>query len=52
VGGVFIHAVDLGKASLAGTYNSILPDLWWVLGYGIGLVMIAVLLFKRKMQLN
>ena len=48
----FVHAVDIGKAALAGTYAFIFPDLWWVLGYGIGLVFIAVLVFKRKMQLN
>ena len=48
----FVHAVDIGKAALVGTYTAFFPDLWWILGYGIGFVTIAVLVFKRKMQLN
>ena len=46
----FVHAVELERAVLAGDLNRIFPHLWWVLGYGIGLLTVAVLLFLRQMK--
>ncbi|WP_050613914.1 ABC transporter permease [Bacillus testis] len=46
----FVHAVDMGKAALAGEYGGIFPHIWWVLGYSIVLSVLAIIVFKKKMQ--
>ncbi|HRX92390.1 MAG TPA: ABC transporter permease [Candidatus Izemoplasmatales bacterium] len=46
----FVHAVDAGRAALAGDYGSIFPDLWWVIGYAVVTMFFAIVAFKRKMQ--
>ena len=46
----FVHAVDMERAILAGDYAGIFPHIWWVLGYGIGLLLLAVALFLRQMK--
>lgn len=46
----FIHAVELERAMVRGDINAALPHLWWVLGYGIVLMVIAVLVFLRQMK--
>lgn len=46
----FAHAVDMGKAALAGNWAGIFPHIWWVLGYAVVIMMIAVLVFQRKMK--
>ena len=46
----FVHAVDMGRALLAGDFAGIFPHLWWVLGYGLVLLAAAVLLFLRQMK--
>ena len=46
----FVHAVDMGRAILAGNFNGIFPHLWWVLGYAAALMGVAVLLFLRQMK--
>ncbi len=46
----FVHAVEAGRAALAGDYASIFPDLWWVIGYAAAIMTIAILVFTRKMQ--
>lgn len=46
----FFHAVEMSKAALMGEFNHILPHLWWVLGYVIILVILAIVLFRRKTQ--
>lgn len=48
----FAHAVDMGRAAISGEYSAIFPHLWWVLGYAIFFVIIAVIVFKRKMIRN
>ncbi|MEK4627065.1 ABC transporter permease [Solibacillus sp. FSL R7-0682] len=48
----FVHAVDMGKAALNGEYGNIFPHLWWVLGYGIIISIIAIAMFKKKMQVE
>jgi ABC-2 type transport system permease protein len=46
----FVHAVDAGKAAISGDYASILPHLWWVIGYAVVMVIIAVVVFTNKMK--
>ncbi len=46
----FVHAVELEQAALAGDFASIFPHLWWVLGYGFGILILAVLAFLRQMK--
>ena len=46
----FVHAVDAGRASIAGNYNAILPHLWWVIGYAVVIMGIAIIVFTRKMS--
>ena len=46
----FAHAVDAAKAAVAGNYSDILPHLWWVIGYAAVIMIIAVLVFKSKMN--
>lgn len=46
----FVHAVDMERAVLSGDFADIFPHLWWVLGYSISLLAIAILLFLRQMK--
>lgn len=46
----FVHAVEMHRAILAGAYAGIFPHLWWVLGYAVGLLAVAILLFLRQMK--
>jgi len=46
----FAHAVDATKAAITGNYASILPHLWWVIGYAAVIMVIAVVVFKTKMN--
>lgn len=46
----FVHAVDMERAALSGDMPGILSHLWWVLGYGTVLLVVAVLLFLRQMK--
>ncbi len=46
----FVHAVELERAVLAGNFADIFPHLWWVLGYAIAAILLAVLLFLRQMK--
>ena len=46
----FVHAVDAAKAAISGDYASILPHLWWVLGYAVTIMIIAIVIFKKKMN--
>lgn len=44
----FSHAVNAGRYALTGQYGQILPELWWVLGYGAVLLILASWAFTRK----
>lgn len=44
----FYHAVELGRAALAGNFAGILPHLWWVLGYTVLTSLLAILLFVKQ----
>lgn len=46
----FSHAVNAGRAAIAGNYQQILPHLWWVIGYAGITVAIAIIVFTRKMN--
>lgn len=46
----FVHAVEMGKAVLTGDFYGIFPHLWWVIGYALVCLAIAVLLFLRQMK--
>lgn len=46
----FVHAVEVERAMIAGDLAGAFPHLWWVLGYGIGVLVVAVFLFLRQMK--
>lgn len=46
----FVHAVEMGKAALAGDYAEVWPHFLVVAGYGIVLLAIAIMVFQRKMK--
>lgn len=46
----FVHAVELERAALGGSFGEILPHLFWVLGYGLAAAAAATLLFLRQMK--
>lgn len=46
----FVHAVELERAVLNGSYGNIVPHLLWVLGYTAATTIIAVALFLRQMK--
>lgn len=46
----FVHAVDMGKAVMQGTYADILTHFWWVAGYSIVVAILAVYVFQKNMK--
>lgn len=48
----FAHSVDACRAALSGNYSDIMPHLWWVIGYAIAMLIIAIVIFNRKMKTN
>ena len=46
----FVHAVEMERSLLAGVLLAALPHLWWVLGYALVLLVLAVVLFLRQMK--
>ena len=46
----FVHAVEMERALLSGSFAHIFPHLWWVLGYAAVAMIAAVLLFLRQMK--
>lgn len=46
----FVHAVDMGKAVINGDYASIFPHIWWVVGYGMAICLLAVYVFRKNMK--
>ena len=48
----FWHAVELARAAYAGTLSGALSHLWWVLGWAVGLTVLAVWAFLRQMRKN
>lgn len=46
----FVHAVELERALLAGQVSQIFPHIWWVLAYGLAILVVAILLFLNQMK--
>ncbi len=46
----FVHAVNMERAVLAGDFSAIFPHIWWVLGYAVITLLVAVWLFLRQMK--
>lgn len=46
----FVYAVNAGRAAISGEYNQILSHLWWVIGYAVIIMFIAIIVFTRKMS--
>lgn len=46
----FVHAVELERALLSGNYSDMFPHIWWVLGYVVGAILLAILFFFRQMK--
>jgi ABC-2 type transport system permease protein len=46
----FVHAVDMERAILSSDFAGIFPHIWWVLGYSIVLLVMAITVFLRQMK--
>ncbi len=46
----FLHAVEMSRAVCAGDYAGIFPHLYWVLGYVVLVVGLAIFFFLRQMK--
>ena len=46
----FVHAVEMERAVLRGSYADIFPHIYWVIGYAAVLTIAAVLAFLRQMK--
>lgn len=46
----FVHAVEVTRLALQGAYSEMLVPLLWVVGYTVGLYMIAIGAFRKKMR--
>lgn len=46
----FCHAVNAGRYALQGEYGKILPEFAWVSGYAVAVMLLAILVFMRKMR--
>ena len=46
----FVHAVEMERAVLIGDFSGVFPHLWWVMGYAIAALFVAVYLFLRQMK--
>jgi ABC-2 type transport system permease protein len=45
----FAHAVDATRSAMIGSYESVLPHMWWVIGYTVAVAIIAVIVFRSRM---
>jgi ABC-2 type transport system permease protein len=48
----FAHAVNAARYAVSGEYSSIMPELMWVIGYAVVLLVIAIVIFTVKMKRN
>lgn len=46
----FARAVEAGRAAMSGDFASIMPHLWWVIGYAAVIMLLAVLAFRGRMR--
>lgn len=47
----FIHAVKAVRDAYNGELSAIMPELWWVIGYATVLMLLAAVIFKKKMKI-
>lgn len=48
----FAHAVKAARYIISGDYNSIMSELWWVIGYAVVLLAVSIIIFNIKMKRN
>lgn len=48
----FAHAVNAARYVLNGEFESVMPDLLWVIGYAVVLLAVAIVIFTVKMKRN
>lgn len=46
----FFHAVEMARAAMRDQYADMFPHVWWVLGYGIVISILAIYVFHKKMK--
>ena len=46
----FVHAVEMERAIVSGNFENAWGHLFWVLGYAVSLITIAIFLFLRQMK--
>ena len=46
----FYHAVQLEQVVFAGDFAKITDHIWWILGYGVAAIFLAVAAFLRQMK--
>jgi ABC-2 type transport system permease protein len=46
----FVHAVEMERAVVSGNFQDAFLHLWWVLGYAVVAIIIAIILFLRQMK--
>ena len=46
----FVHAVEMERAVIAGDFSKAFTHIWWVIGYGAIILVVAVLLFLQQMK--
>ncbi len=46
----FVHAVRAARAAIAGDWQAIFPDFWWVMGYAAAFLAVSVFVFQQKIN--
>lgn len=46
----FVHSVEMQRAIISGNMADIFPHIFWVLGYGISILALAVAVYLRQMK--
>ena len=46
----FSHAVNAARFAAAGEFGNIMPELWWVIGYALAMLIAAIIVFSRKLK--
>lgn len=46
----FVHSVEMQRAVIKGDMAGIFPHFWWVLGYGVAILALAVCVYLRQMK--
>ena len=48
----FAHAVNAARYAISGDYANIMPELIWVIGYAVVIILIAIAVFTMKLKKN